>query len=414
MLRLLSIAMLIWSSLAWARFQHTDADEIDSDGKLDTEYFLTLRAYRPPSFWNGRWQNSLNGLRLTTGSLGVDRSFLKEEIKAGVSGPIRIGVRHERQEDLVEQTVQREVQLGISPLFFLELSALADGGTFKQWADVGGRLRLGVRRLHLSGEVWWVDHFFNQKNPDEDSYVIKPTTQSLKAVVNTLYGALDIEAFKDSPLELNRDSLGYRYKYSKEGTKASLRLGLPHFLRITAKYNHEAKVEEKVSFVSGVEDGRKGLDRSHEEQSGAIEFGPISNHMRIGYFVLERLSLINFSAEQEIAPSVGDDENSLIRKESGAFTTFHHSFFESTNVYLQWGLYVSEVTIKSAPSSQQISPETEFETEDQGTPRHEGLFQLAFSLRFATARLFFNTIYDLDHFQAQPFSGSHVSLQTSF
>jgi hypothetical protein len=159
-------------SEAQTRFQESDALEVDQDSNVGLEYTNDLVSYRWPESWNTEWDSALMGYQVTTGSLNLTRFLFEERIKLDPIPRAKVSFAffQSRFEDYSEKNLAREARLGIEALPWLRVVVLGDGGSDKEYGDVGLGLRLfesesGYHELNY----WSIDHYYNEKTKQDDS-----------------------------------------------------------------------------------------------------------------------------------------------------------------------------------------------------------------------------------------------------
>ena len=160
--------------VAWAqtRFQESEALEIDQESNVGLEYTNDLVSYRWPESWNADWESALMGYQVTTGSLNLTRFLFEERIKFDPipRDQVSFAFLQSRFEDYSDKKLAREARLGIEALTWLRIVVLGDGGSDKEYGDVGLGLRLfetesGYHEINL----WSIDHYYNEKTKKDDS-----------------------------------------------------------------------------------------------------------------------------------------------------------------------------------------------------------------------------------------------------
>ena len=418
----------IYSSLLVARFNHRDADSIDSDRRLDTEYFLILKHYEPIKDWQSNWQDKAIGFRINTGSLGVNRSFFQEDVKFATGGEyVFFGLRRQGSEDLVGVTRADEISLGVAPFDFLKFFILADGGTYKKFADVGGRVMLYTTWLTLSSSLWSVDNYYNDKEDSSDRYEKKPVTESIELALRFPWLRVDASRHQDFPTVWQQDSRDLIYSYRKEWDFAKVRLGAKEVFYLEMQYRKESKIESLATVLSPTIQ-RKNLIRNHQAFDVDLVFsGDSKSYFSLGAFALDRDTVyrgLNLEESSDAsAESIFSNEPSIARVEQGMSTSFHHSVGGSNTNFFLWRLSVAEVSIKEA-TAQSIGDESQAEYFDAvDTPRTESIFQWSWNIYLQhSSRILISTLWDLDQVERDfpysekpfsPFSGFNVQFQFS-
>ena len=236
----MALVMLSWTSQAFARFNHEDADQIDSDYNLNTETYNDVMSYRWPVDWRQQWDESRSGGRVTAGSLTMTRFYYLEEIRLDPAplGPFSIAFEQGRQEDYAESMESREVRLGIKLNDWMRFLVLGDGGALKEYGDVGLGLRLFESESHFSDVYYWsVDHYYNEKNHEIGAFRDAPTKTlgvRSKRLVSLDLPGWEFRGEADLPFEWTRPSRGkYAYERVRFDGKASWR-ALPRYVAFTS------------------------------------------------------------------------------------------------------------------------------------------------------------------------------------
>jgi hypothetical protein len=163
----------LYTTTSQARFHHEDANHIDSDANLGTEYYNDLVSYRWPYSWRKSWDQSHSGFRVTAGSLTMTRFFYQEDIKLDPipTNPMSVAFEQHRFEDFAEMEETREVRVGFKVLPSLRLFLLGDGSALKEYGDVGAGVRLFESEWMATDVLYWsVDHYYNEKNHEPGAY----------------------------------------------------------------------------------------------------------------------------------------------------------------------------------------------------------------------------------------------------
>ncbi len=147
-----------------------DLDSLNSEIRLDREYFLDLRAYRP--FWQPEPAAPLPAafVRASEGSLNTDQLFIQREagFRAFLSTGTFLGYQLRQRDDLEEtfmtQYFEAEARLGRSVTFRLTGQPTAK----KQDSDIGFGIGVGHGGAWGALEQTLVDFNFNGKNQDNE------------------------------------------------------------------------------------------------------------------------------------------------------------------------------------------------------------------------------------------------------
>ncbi len=198
-----------------ARFLENDADRLDPEERLSTEYYNDLVSYRAPAGWAALWEGHDVGVRLNAGSLNINRFAYAEDVKLATprDGAVRFGFASARREDYLEQRTERELRVDGTILPGLRLVGLADGSALKEFGDLGlGVEASPIADLWIALSYWSVDHYYMSKKAeavDERD----GRAGSLVLAAKTSYFELRYE--RDQPFTWKLRSRGYDYTYSR-------------------------------------------------------------------------------------------------------------------------------------------------------------------------------------------------------
>ena len=179
----------------FARFVPEDADSIDREDVLDTEYYNTVLSYQYPEPWKNRWRDHRKGYRASSGSVGISTSLFGDDFKwLESSGPgVFFEVTQRRREDPIERITNRAIGFGAMPLAGVGIGLLYDGGTDKKFADAGALLILDLHEsFYLRASYFSVDHFYNSKEDTLDRYLDKPSSLRVELVAASPFGGLTL------------------------------------------------------------------------------------------------------------------------------------------------------------------------------------------------------------------------------
>jgi|GEM_PF-3951159 len=205
--------------VAFARFNHQDASQVDQEERLDAASYHDANTYRWYPHFNALWETKDVGYRISDGSFDADRSRIHEQIKLSTSTAEAIWFSYKRDyfHDLVDEIRDEELRLAWQPAWGVYVAALADGNSsYKQWGDLGAAAGWRHDRdSWVEAYAWSVDHFYDSKQEvNLGEYVKKPKTTGLRmnwAIPQTY--ALFMRYEKDDPMEWDRDDCECVYRH---------------------------------------------------------------------------------------------------------------------------------------------------------------------------------------------------------
>lgn len=404
----------------FARFQHDDADQIDRDVSLDTEYFQTVFAYRPPLFWEDLWLVSGTGARLNVGSVNLNQSTIWEQIKLSTASKFfHIGLMQNKEQNPYEQRLEQEVSVSFQLPGILRFSALADLNSEKKFSDVGAGVSLLIGALIIKGQYWSVDHFYNSKEETLDRYEQKPTSQKLSVLLFQPLVRLGIESELDGESIWNRPSVSYRYSYSRERHKTFLELGPSRmFLRLWAEMEHKMETKDWFNHPQFASIGL-GRQMDQIEAAASLYLG-----RRLGWVVGGRYfkrSTPYFQTNEWDVGSENIEETSLLRSEQGGFVKYAHKLFKSESDALRWAWFLDRVEIQQGPIKESRTSGIEYDSHIRDTPKIESKLQISFEFAIGKNGLLsignlldLDEILDADGGKVSPNAGMNVQFQMNF
>ncbi len=226
------LVFLCFSGLVEARFDPYDSDQIDSEQHHNTETWNDKNSYRYPISWERSWTDSAMGYRVNAGSLNVSRFNFEDDIKIRPRPlePLTASFVQSRREDLVEQSLERELRLGWSMIPGMRLSVLGDVDTRKEFGDLGL-----AWTLHESGQslteifAWNVDQYYQSKRSDEAAHRDGETkTFGFRSEKNSKNRSIGWRLLLewDTPLDWTLPSQNWRYQYENRTLHARVDLPL--------------------------------------------------------------------------------------------------------------------------------------------------------------------------------------------
>ena len=408
------LAMCLASG-AFGRFTPSDADEIDREERLSTEFYNDVVSYRFPLPWIGWWESTHNGYRVSAGSLNASRFEFLEEIKffAPTSGSVDFSFRHLREESMLEQQYLQELRLSYKLHPRWKLGMLGSGGTFKKWGDLGAVLRFHEDdRSYVELFYWSVDHFFNTKEEEpQNRYAVAPKTYGLDVGWTFPSGQRwrgHVEV--DTPVEWVIADQARMYRSQKRRSRVELVQPLSPELHLEAAVTSIEKDESGVWYSSQEETvARAGLFRKKELSRsaqtalfGTRYFGSHSTYRFLAEFALHRA---DYEFTNTDGGEIESDEPShdAVRREFMLGATRYRPIGDSTN--LQTGLFYNRASID----------------DEKSVHLGELKFQTAFDFVMSESlRSFLNLTWDVDQLyrdypdRFRPWGGGHLQIQATF
>ncbi|MBI2602680.1 MAG: hypothetical protein HYW48_06465 [Deltaproteobacteria bacterium] len=402
------VTPLLTVSIAYTaegRFYHTDADEVDREERLSSEYFNDINSYDYPYLWSRYFDVAQIGYRVSAGSLDLARFAFLETIKLGSSREPQVVDLHflqQRDESLLEQNFFQELRLTLNTPMGPYFSLLADGGTFKKWADMGGAL--GFRQSenrYFEVFYWSVDHYYNSKVEFVENSRDPKYLRTVGAKTRwTLWGDSEVQATleHDQPLVWYRGNQGYVYEYRKIKEHVKLRSPTWRASALYLSWERERKAEAKEWTSVGY---RKSMDRFAE----TVELGLLrEKDDKLTKFFVQSIfrhadyDYIEGSAQPErFSPDSTRQEWALAFTRNRPLSSFAR---------WQWGLFYNRM---------RFDVDSEYELD------RELKIQTAFELNFSdNAISFWNLTWDLDRLwdhrgvPFQPWGGGQASFLMTF
>ncbi len=244
------LILLLQSDFAVARFLESDADKIDQEERYNSETYNDKFSYRFPASWDQVYEKSDAAVRMNAGSLNANRFDYYEDIKLHAANETAgFQYNQHRREDVLEQATLREVRASVFLLSDLYISMVADGGTYKEYGDVGWALGYGdLKRPLLEVLYWSVDHFYGTKKSEvTDSRSKQTWTLAFKSNVSLSDQVLvSVAAEYDSPLKWERPSRGYIYEYDQQEVQLNATYRLNDHQKISLDLSTARKSEAKI------------------------------------------------------------------------------------------------------------------------------------------------------------------------
>lgn len=349
------ILLIFWltliSSTAQARFDHRDADRIDTEERSNTETYNDMSSYRYPRSWDDQWSSAQFGYRNSAGSLNVSRFRYDEDIKIKPNplDSFTASFLQRRQEDLIEQTIEREVRLGWAFLPGVRVSILGDGDTFKEFGDIGVALNIFESKdFNFEAYYWNVDNYYRSKKSDSNAHRHQDSqTWGLKIsrATETQGLSYSLRMENDSPLEWHYPAQGYEYEYWRRFLELNFTYPISSLQSIYLDTFQEIKMEKKLSLT--IDGASKRMLRRVSE----IEFGldnKVDSQVRYTTGVQHILRYVDYLNGDLVAESALWKESyapSKIRRFEWGLVMARHGMV-SDRVGLQHGVYVNDVLIR--------------------------------------------------------------------
>jgi hypothetical protein len=283
--RLIIWFIFFFSSPSLARFNHEDAAKIDTEERSNTETWNDKNSYRYPQPWNQAWRSSELGYRLNAGSLNVSRFAFEDDVKIAPNplSTMTASFLQLRREDLVEESLEREIRVGWAFIPNMRISLLGDSDTFKEYGDLGLSLALWETPTSRTEIYYWsIDHYYKSKKSDDDAVRFKDS-QSFGFVTKkdktAAFIGWDLKFEMDTPLDWSHPAAGYRYEYSRRALNFRFDVPVTDRSTIYVVADQERKFEAKQSTVFNDVSKRMlrlsdvyeiGLEQSPEEQDITI------------------------------------------------------------------------------------------------------------------------------------------------
>lgn len=384
----LAILLAVIALPAEARFLLEDSGQVDREERNNTETYNDKISYRYPVAWDRLWAAHETGFRVSAGSLNLSRFDYLEDLKFQ---PFRdrdaaFAYKESRREDFIEARTERELRAGYRFLDLARVSILADGGSYKEYGDLGVALAADVdrdRKVELF--FWSVDHYYATKKSDpDDSRDERARSAGLDAT--WLFGATRVTAFyeTDLPFTWRRPSRGEEYHYERRlGTGRVEHALTPQWMLIGAG-EAEWKQESKAW---GATNQAKAMERHTTfGEVGAVHSGGGIDVAFGSAFVYRRAQY-----RQEIGAATNEDEleeplapAASTRREPMLYVT-RYAPLHAHNHFWQTGLHANDPRVR------------EF---DRSTRATEVKWQFLWEYRYdEKSRVVLNTTWDVDQLQ---------------
>lgn len=409
------------ASALFARFTPADADLIDQEERLNSEYFNDYLSYKFPVDWDLHWERVATGYRSTYGSLDIRRFYMEEEIRLRKFAPESMGFsfHQTRFETMNEIKFLQEIRLGFPIGSLGHISFLGDGGTLKKWGDLGLALSFGdpFEDAWLDLYYWSVDHYYNTKVEDsKDSYEEQPFTAGFSGHYVFSNGLRIRGRFEyDSPLVLKRETILQRYRYEGRDYFSSVRVPVGSsgwYSEVHSSYKQKSEGVrvslDQSSWDQGLYDHTKHLFRRQTElgllfhrgqgQEEILSLG-IYGVRRSGYYQQDSVS------GQTDESSTGHNKVSpdSERKEWALLGQYRDA--RDGTVDILWGMHYNRV----------------YWDDNSRLRKGELKFQMAFDVELIDqVRLLINSTWDVDEVyrdrgrRFRPWGGGNLQFQAVF
>jgi hypothetical protein len=249
------IGLLAFSTAALGRFTTEGTVSVDAEEKNNTETWNDKNSYRYPKRWDDAWSATDMGYRVNAGSLNVSRFNYEDDVRIAPR-PLEeftASFTQSRQEDLAEQSIEREIRVGWRFIDGMRFSLLGDVNTLKEFGDMGVALALR-ESSHERTEIyyWSVDHYYDSKRSDEAATRGKHSqTYGFLSERSIRAGGLGwrIKYELDSPIDWVHPSAGWSYAYEQKRLESRIEVPLrPEFVAYATAVSEE-KFEKKTSLA---------------------------------------------------------------------------------------------------------------------------------------------------------------------
>lgn len=185
-----------------------DGDIAIIETSFNEENFLDLKTYEFRKSLDHQWLTGNNGIRMTGGSVDIDRLFLDGELKINQDFSEKFTVRLNTGQQVFyapKPNPYTMIEMDFHPWNpDYSFSFVSNTAHDKRQVDMGGAVRVGQRPSRYLRFSWLdVDAFYNQKNDYDDSYYeTKPRTFRLEGASTNKSFHVRFHWEKDTPLEL--------------------------------------------------------------------------------------------------------------------------------------------------------------------------------------------------------------------
>ncbi len=414
------LALLITINLSqelYGRFQQTDEQEVDREDRISSENFNDEISYRPPFFWQRLWDSKSMGLRANGGSYNAKRFSYIEEIKLQSQEDrfATFSYRQHRRQTMIVDIPDREMRVSFNSLRPIHFSIMADGDSYKANADFGTAVTFKPRpNRSLELYLWKVDHLYNNKSEEENAEMTNDNwTYGLRYrwYFSDKFHA-HVTAEQDTPVQWQREGLGYDYNYKQLEYKILLGYGDPHRGWYSEVSWQDLRKSESKIWAAGP---AKDMTKKVSVYEWLINFAKQgTSDTTIGAIFIQRdvdyeTSNPDVEVSDEVDPS--DLSSDTFRKELGHYLTYYYKLKKHTNHGFQYGYHANHLSVTES---------------DKEKYRAEWKFQFAWDYTFdKNSHMFLNTSWDLDEMarrypyktdedRFRPWGGGNIQFITVF
>jgi hypothetical protein len=403
---LIYLAIIFASATAQARFLESDANQVDSEERLSTETYNDKISYRFPTPWDRTWETSAAGYRISAGSLNVNRFNIEEQIKFSTPAdkPVSFSFHQSRQEDVVESRLEQVLRVDWQPMNLgINLAIFAEGGTNKQFGDIGGAIGLKPSTQQIFEVYYWsTDHYYDAKKnyPDDSRSRQTFTTGVMTDWRFNEQFRLFVDFQFDKPLSWDRQSRDYEYEYWRRQSTIRLDMGNDRSIAGYVSVEQEDKQEGKIFKISETLNFEKSMLRSVDIYETAVYHTAGTTLVTTGVQAIQRDATYEFAADEgvtdeDLVETPGPDTS--VRRELGYFATAY--FGSGLDVNTQVGIFLNQVEIDES-SIDETAAQTSTDQEIREFRETEIKLQTAWDFLITQeARILLNLTWDIDQLQ---------------
>jgi|GEM_PF-2050004 len=372
----------VWLPNEPFRFDPSDADAVDSEQRLGTEYFNDELSYEFPERMQREWQSSLSGYRVSAGSLNMrEFNFIEDiRLRSKREDDLRFSFASAHRQNLLDDARDREIRLDVrimSSPWLISIMGEADGT--KSFADFGAGFTREGESVTLGADIWAVDYFYNTKTlTSPDQYKTRP--RAGKAYVRWQWSTWqgEVQLAEQTKVDWLRVTLDERYSLATRYWLNESRIMVDERDEVRLSLRQDVK-NESVRDATASDPFEKTLNR--ELQSANLSWARSETAKYdavIGLRVWNRAANYSYS---DAEPTQGDDEvePSKPRREWALYGTHYH-YTESGSGW-QWGVFWNQMHGGG----------------DDGEDVNEVKLQTAYDWRLGPhANMFWNITWDFD------------------
>ncbi len=379
---LFQLFAVVWMPNEPFRFDPNDAESIDSEQRLGSEYYNDELSYEFTERSEREWSESLSGYRTSAGSLNMREFSFNEDIRLQTKREedFRFGFTSVHRQNLLDDAVDREIRMD-ARLFSSSwlMSIVADGDGTKSFADFGVGLLRESETISFGIDLWSVDHFYNTKTlTDPDRYQTKPRAgrAHVQWQWQTWTGLLSVA--EQTKVDWMRSTVDQQYAFVGRYVLHESRVKIGDMDEVRIQLRQEMK-NESAKELLGDAPFEKSLERRQREIDVSwVRAEESKSNTRMGLRSWQRTATYDYSGS---SPNSSDDlpEASVDRREWAAYAT-RYNYSESGSGW-QWGLFWNHLP----------------EWGDDDLVVNEVKLQTAFDWRLnPKANMFWNITWDLD------------------